>query len=1272
MKRSLLTLFIGMNLFAFSQCPFGGTQFPGTTIAAPTTIGQSVTVSTCNYMGEHSRVSGFDPQYQYTINITDLLNAYVTVYDDATNSAVAFGAEPFVFVPSTAGIYKIRWTLNGPAACGTDNSCHTTQITITGISGPCPNPASPGTTYCSKSSVCSAQNFTLSLNGASNGTGMSYQWESSPDNVTYTAIGGATNATYVGNQVAATYYRCLVTCAGGIPDYSTFLFLGMAPSQDCHCTSNATSSGDTELFKVSLATMSQTSTCGQTGGPGSMMNRYSDYTSITPAPILERGVSYPLEVKVGTCGGNYNNMIKVFIDWNRNGDFTDAGETVFQSNSATNGPQTITTTVNVPLTADLGTARMRVISRETTSAAAIVPCGTYGYGETEDYFVDIYPVPSCPQPYNFNTLTTTTSSADLGWTPGGSETEWFLEYDTVGFTLGTGTVVNVTTTPSYQITGLSANKFYDAYLRAYCTPGDTSLYAPKVTFNTYGQGQYMEYDVSCYPGGFIDISNADSAFALNPDGEFGFVMPFKILYQGTLIDKATVGNNGAIELGTLTANISPINGVIGASTNDGLYPLWDDLHDAAGAVFIKTRGASPNRELVVQWSKKHDLYISGNEYILQAIIQEGTNEIFYVYKNVDIGSATYGFGASATIGVSGPNQDIEVSNNTSTFLNENSCAHFYYTDCPNITNLTMAYLTSDEVAYSWNNGVLVTNDFTVVYGPPGFDPATGGTMVNTNSTSIIIPNLTQNTTYDVYIYSNCSSSLQSVGVKTTFTTISYCASPFDVNVATDINKVNTDWDWSANSPAHPVTDFEIIYGYHGFDSTISGTLVSNGTTFNSQIIDPALMASGAYQIYIRAVCTNYYSSFVGPINFTMPLTNDSSCFPQMLPVDNQPYYFNNSEATIQTNESLAAPPAVGDRYETGWGENTLTKTLWYNFVAPASGNMRVSCEDYAFDGQAAVYEVGLCSVFSSYILQAANDNAMNGSGFAPEYTVCGLTPGDTYTLLFDSRSVTAGGIFSFRLSEIIVDAGVGGPSEDICAGDIKNLFEMIIVGDHSGTWLDDSNSNRIYSDSLFTATSIVAGVYNFTYEIVDGCASDEETISIEVYDKVKAGTTGSMTVCKNQPFSLFEGLTGIVNMGGQWLDYNLVPMSSSVVGHTTLKNPGVYSFRYTISNGVCPQDTSYVIVTVSNQCDFLNLDDVFVDEFKVFPVPTSNELNIQINEQLIGGSVKILDARGRLIVELPALKDHQTQINLQEFESGIYFLRLEHEGRTLLRKISKQ
>lgn len=172
--------------------------------------------------------------------------------------------------------------------------------------------------------------------------------------------------------------------------------------------------------------------------------------------------------------------------------------------------------------------------------------------------------------------------------------------------------------------------------------------------------------------------------------------------------------------------------------------------------------------------------------------------------------------------------------------------------------------------------------------------------------------------------------------------------------------------------------------------------------------------------------------------------------------------------------------------------------------------------------------------------------------------------------------------------------------------------------------------------------------------------------------EVKAGTTGSMTVCKNQPFSLFQGLTGIVNMGRQWLDYNLVPMSSSVVGHTTLKNPGVYSFRYTISNGVCPQDTSYVIVTVSNQCDFLNLDDVFVDEFKVFPVPTSNELNIQINEQLIGGSVKILDARGRLIVELPALKDHQTQINLQEFESGIYFLRLEHEGRTLLRKISKQ
>ncbi|MBK7031184.1 MAG: hypothetical protein IPH45_19145 [Bacteroidales bacterium] len=55
--------------------------------------------------------------------------------------------------------------------------------------------------------------FTLSLQNATPGTGVSYQWQSSPDGSTWTNVGTGM-ASYVTSQTSATYYQCLVTCSG--------------------------------------------------------------------------------------------------------------------------------------------------------------------------------------------------------------------------------------------------------------------------------------------------------------------------------------------------------------------------------------------------------------------------------------------------------------------------------------------------------------------------------------------------------------------------------------------------------------------------------------------------------------------------------------------------------------------------------------------------------------------------------------------------------------------------------------------------------------------------------------------------------------------------------------------------------------------------------------------------------------------------------------------------------------------------------------------------
>jgi hypothetical protein len=169
-----------------------------------------------------------------------------------------------------------------------------------------------------------------------------------------------------------------------------------------YCPSNATSTFDEEILSVSLGTMTNASTCFTTGGPGSLQSQYSNYTTVVPALNMEVGSTYPLSVQLGTCNGNYSNFTKVFIDWNRDGDFLDANETAYQNAAFATGPNVQSGNITVPAGAQLGITRMRVVNVETTLATQVNSCGTYAWGETEDYLINIQSSPAVPYSYTWN------------------------------------------------------------------------------------------------------------------------------------------------------------------------------------------------------------------------------------------------------------------------------------------------------------------------------------------------------------------------------------------------------------------------------------------------------------------------------------------------------------------------------------------------------------------------------------------------------------------------------------------------------------------------------------------------------------------------------------------------------------------------------------------------------------------------------------------------------------------------------------------------------
>lgn len=73
----------------------------------------------------------------------------------------------------------------------------------------------PGNTVASINNICYGQTIELSAQNPTMGTGNTFQWQSSNDNVSWNDITGQINPTYVFTPLSSKYYRLVITCANG-------------------------------------------------------------------------------------------------------------------------------------------------------------------------------------------------------------------------------------------------------------------------------------------------------------------------------------------------------------------------------------------------------------------------------------------------------------------------------------------------------------------------------------------------------------------------------------------------------------------------------------------------------------------------------------------------------------------------------------------------------------------------------------------------------------------------------------------------------------------------------------------------------------------------------------------------------------------------------------------------------------------------------------------------------------------------------------------------
>ena len=315
-------------------------------------------------------------------------------------------------------------------------------------------------------------------------TGATLNWTASTDNVGVALYNISINGTQVGTSTttsfavtglsALTNYNATVNAqdaAGNVSGNASTSFTTLDGPPPAYCDSASTNISDEFIGRVELNTIDNTS-----GGAF-----YSDFTSISTN--LNEGQNYTVTVTPTWTGTIYPEAYAVWIDYNDNQDFDDAGELVWSVAANTNTPNSGSFTV--PNGTSLNSVRMRVSMKYNGIPTS---CETFTYGEVEDYTINLgtggggdTQAPTIPASLTASNATDTTM--DISWNASSDNVgvtgyEVFVDGGSIGTVVGTAAT----------ITGLTANTSYAFNVSAFDAAGNSSGLSNTANATTTGGG----------------------------------------------------------------------------------------------------------------------------------------------------------------------------------------------------------------------------------------------------------------------------------------------------------------------------------------------------------------------------------------------------------------------------------------------------------------------------------------------------------------------------------------------------------------------------------------------------------------------------------------------------------------------------------------------------------------------------------------------------------------------------------------------------------------
>lgn len=203
-----------------------------------------------------------------------------------------------------------------------------------------------------------------------------------------TLVNTVTTTSYTATNLdsSSTYYWKIVAknTAGSATGCTIRSFTTAANPAAPYCGPLAFTFTVEPITLVNFAGINNTTSASTTGGTAHefFLNQVGNVT---------QGSTHTITIK-GNTGGNYTNNFAVFIDWNQDGDFADAGETYSVGtivNSTGTDTKQLTYDITVPVGATVGNTRMRVKKQFGTTSPLTDPCTGASFGQAEDYTLNV-------------------------------------------------------------------------------------------------------------------------------------------------------------------------------------------------------------------------------------------------------------------------------------------------------------------------------------------------------------------------------------------------------------------------------------------------------------------------------------------------------------------------------------------------------------------------------------------------------------------------------------------------------------------------------------------------------------------------------------------------------------------------------------------------------------------------------------------------------------------------------------------------------------------